>query len=321
MKTTSSDHIVVTGATGFLGSHLMPVLKSQYPANRLTGLSSQDYDLLDPAQTKRMFAELKPDILIHLAAYSGGIEANRKKQADFFHINLILMENVFHEAALNHVKKLVYPMGGCSYPGDATSPIGEAQMWKGFPVETSAGYSSAKKMGIVAGFAYRSQYGLASSIVVPGNMYGEHDNYIDGESHVIPGLIRRFHEAKLACRPAVAMWGTGKPTRDFVHAGDVAACFPYFIENDEPGPVNISSGARTSIRELSEKIAALTGYAGKLEWDESKPDGQLHKIFDVTKLKSLGLSCPTSLDAGLERTIRWFAANYDKPGAVRLAPK
>lgn len=318
MHPDKKDHIVVTGSTGFLGGHLMPVLRKKYPGNKISGLSSKDYNLLDSHQVDRMFDDLSPDIIIHLAAYSGGIEANRMKPADFFHINLLLMENVFYTSAKKGVKKLVYPMGGCSYPGNAVSPIDESQMWNGYPVETSAGYSVAKKMGITASGVYRQQYGLNSSVIIPGNMYGEFDNYRNGESHVIPGLIRRFYEAKRDGLEKVYMWGTGTPTRDFVYAGDVAAVIPYFIENDENGPVNISSGTTTTIRQLSEMIAEKLAYKGLLDWDTTKPDGQIHKIFDTQKLKSLGLSCNTSLADGLEKTIKWFSENYNTQGAVRL---
>jgi GDP-L-fucose synthase len=319
MRIGQDDHIVVTGGTGFLGSHLLPVLRARHPAARVTALNSRDYDLLDPAQAARMFADRKPTVVVHLAAYSGGIEANRSRQADFFHRNLILMENVFHGAARHGVRRLVYPMGGCAYPNTAGSPIDEAQMWAGLPVETSLGYSMAKKMGIVASFAYRQQHGLDSIVIVPGNLYGEHDNYRIGESHVIPGLIRRFYEARVNGLPSVTIWGTGRPTRDFVYAGDVAAAIPWFLENDEEkGPVNISSGTTTTIRDLAATVAELSGYRGELHWDRTKPDGQVVKIFDVTRMRALGLHCDTPLRAGLERTIAWFARHYGDPGVVRL---
>ena len=319
MQIDANDRLLITGATGFLGSHLMPVLRTRYPQTQITGVCSRDYDLLDPAGVDALFAKLNPTIVVHLAAYSGGIEANRMFPADFFHRNLLLMENVFHAGATRRVRKLIYPMGGCSYPNTAVSPIDESQMWNGYPVGTSAGYSMAKKMGLVAAEAYRQQHGLNSVVLVPGNMYGEYDNYHPRDSHVIPGLIRRFHEAKVQKLPSVACWGTGKPTRDFVYAGDVARLFPFFIENEvEKGPVNISSGTTTRISELTALIAELIGYRGQLVWDTSKPDGQIHKIFGVEKLHSLGLSCDTSLKEGLKRTIDWFIANVDKPGAVRL---
>jgi GDP-L-fucose synthase len=319
MQVDANDRILITGATGFLGSHLRPVLQSRYPQTQITGVCSRDYDLLDRPEVEAMFAKLTPTIVVHLAAYSGGIEANRMFPADFFHRNLLLMENVFHACATRRIRKLIYPMGGCSYPNTAVSPIDESQMWNGYPVGTSAGYSMAKKMGLVAAEAYRQQHGLNSIVLVPGNMYGEYDNYHPRDSHVIPGLIRRFYEAKIHNKPSVTVWGTGKPTRDFVYAGDVAKVFPFFIENDaEKGPVNISSGTTTRISELTALIAELIGYQGQLVWDTSKPDGQIHKIFGVEKLRSLGLSCDTPLREGLRRTIDWFVANVDKPGAVRL---
>jgi GDP-L-fucose synthase len=319
MRIDSQDHIVVTGASGFLGRHLMPVLQSAYPQTRITGLSSSDADLISADLVAQVFDRLQPTVVIHLAAYSGGIEANRTYPADFFHRNLILMENVFHACAIRKVRKLVYPMGGCSYPNTAESPIDESQMWQGYPVGTSAGYSMAKKMGIVASEVYWQQYGLPSVVLVPGNMYGEYDNYHSNNSHVIPGLIRRFYEARQAGQASVTMWGTGKPTRDFVYAGDVAAVFPFFLDNDETvGPVNISSGVSTHISHLASLVAQLSGYEGKLVWDTSKPDGQMVKVFDVGRLHALGLRCPTPLQIGLELTIRWFAGNYRIPGAVRL---
>ncbi len=168
------QRIVVTGSTGFLGSHLMPILIERYGADRIIGVSSKDYNLMDPEQVKQMFADLVPDALIHLAAYSGGIAANKKFPADFYYQNTLLTSLVFHQAALNNVKKMIYPMGGCAYPATSSSPIDEMQMWNGFPQKESAGYSTSKKMGIVASNSYREQFGLNSAVIIPGNMYGEY---------------------------------------------------------------------------------------------------------------------------------------------------
>ncbi len=257
----------------------------------------------------------RPEVLVHMAGYVGGIGANRAYPADFFYRNLLMMALAFQGAAEFGVRKLIYPMGGCSYPASAVSPIGEDQMWSGYPQAESAAYSSAKKMGIVASEAYRAQYGLSSAVIVPGNMYGEYDNFSREQSHVIPALIRRFVEARLSGAREIVCWGTGRPVRDFVYAGDVARTIPYFIEHhDSSEPVNISSGVRTSIRELAELIRELTGFAGEITWDPSKPDGQMVKVFDVTRMKRLGLSCETPLRAGLERTIRWFETNYPTRG-------
>lgn len=312
-------NIVVTGSTGFLGKHLMPILENHFKDSKIIGLSSKDYDLLDIKQAEKMIKETKPDVLIHLAALSAGIIGNKERPADFYFQNTVLTANVFEMAARNNVKKFIYTMGGCSYPNEATSPIDEKQMWEGFPNKLTAGYSASKKMGIVAADCYRDQYGMKTTVLIPGNMYGEYDNYHATGSHVIPGLIRRFHEAVKNNTDTVTLWGTGSPKRDFVYAGDVAKVFPYFIENDiGTGPINISSGTTTTIKELGETISELSGFKGKLEWDTSKPDGQAVKIFDVAQLNSLGLKCDTSLRDGLKKTIEWFSANYDVPGAIRL---
>ncbi len=218
------------------------------------------------------------------------------------------------------LKKLVYPMGGCSYPAMAASPIDESQMWEGYPQDESAGYSAAKKMGIVASRSYRTQYGLKTSVIIPGNMYGEYDNFRNSESHVVPAFIRRYYEEMAAGADEITMWGSGAPQRDFVYAGDVAALIPYFIEEyDSVEPVNISTGASISIRELAETLRKTMHFSGKIKWDASKPDGQMVKIFDVTRLHNLGLSCPTSLAEGLARTIAWFCDNYrNKTDGIRL---
>ncbi len=314
--------ILVTGATGFLGRHLMPVLHERYGKARVRGVSSRDYDLMEPRAVARMFQECRPEILVHLAAYSAGIGANRSRPADFYYRNTVLTALVFEAAARHGVKKMLYPMGGCSYPAKARSPIDESQMWEGYPQQESSGYSTAKKMGIVASICYRQQYGLNSVVVIPGNMYGEYDNFRKDESHVIPAMVRRYFEAKREGAKRVIMWGSGRPVRDFVYAGDVARLLPWFLENyNSSEPVNISSGTTTSIRELAETVKELVGYPGEIVWDSTKPDGQMVKIFDVRRLHGLGLSCPTSLREGLRRTIQWLAQNYDYRGdGIRLDP-
>jgi GDP-L-fucose synthase len=310
--------IIVTGSTGFLGRHVMPVLIKKYGAENVIGLSSKNYDLTDPIQVKKMFEDLKPDVLLHLAAYVGGIGANSKLPADFFYINNLLTSLAFDYAAKTKITKLIYPIGGCCYPNTSPSPISESEMWNGYPQQESAGYAMAKKVGVVASLAYKEQYGLNSVITVPGNMYGEYDNFKTSESHVIPATIRRFYEAKMNNIDKVVMWGSGKPQRDFVYAGDVAETFPFFIDDyDSTDPVNISSGTTTSIRELAETVKELVGYTGQIVWDTTKPDGQMVKIFDTKRMKDLGLECPTTLREGLKKTIDWFVKNY-QTGNVRL---
>jgi GDP-L-fucose synthase len=307
--------VTVTGASGFLGRHLIPALARAYPASSVTALSRSHYELTDAAQVRRMFAETRPDVVFHLAAYVGGIGANREFPADFFSRNLLLTALMFEEASRYGLKKLIYPLGGCSYPATATSPIGEDQMWEGFPQAESAPYSIAKKTALVASEAYRRQYGLDSVVVIPGNMYGEYDNFRVRESHVIPALIRRFCEARRNKVRQIVAWGTGTPVRDFVYAGDVAAVLPFFIDHYHSSePVNLSSGTSTTIRDLSETIRRLTRFDGDLLWDTSKPDGQPVKVFDVSRMASLGLSCPTRLEEGLKRAIDWFERHYESRG-------
>lgn len=262
-----------------------------------------------------MFEDTRPDVVVHLAAYSGGIGANRSFPADFYFRNTILTALTFEEAARQKTGKLIYTMGGCSYPATATSPIDEDQLFSGYPQAESAGYSTAKMMGVVAARSYQQQYGLNSTVLIPGNLYGEFDNFRNNESHVVPAMIRRYFEAMRGALPKVAMWGTGAPTRDFTYAGDVAALLPFFIDSyDEVGPVNLCTATSTSIRTLAETIARLVGYEGDIEWDATKPDGQMVKIFSNDRMKALGLSCGTPLEEGLRRTIDWFAKNYDSAG-------
>ncbi len=312
--------VIVTGSTGFLGSHLLPLLQSTYGEKHVLGLSSKDFDLLRKNHVDQMFDIYKPEVLIHLAAYSGGIGANRAYPADFFYQNALFVTLMFEAAAKYKVKKMIYPMGGCSYPAMASSPIKEIQMWNGYPQSESSGYSVAKKMGLVASQSYRQQYGLNSVVLIPGNMYGEYDNFRNGESHVVPAMIRRFYEVKLSGEKEIVMWGNGSPVRDFVYAGDVAKLIPWFIENyDNSEPVNISSGKATSIRELAETIKSKMAWDGEIKWDTTKPNGQMVKIFDVTRLKGLGLGCNMSLAEGLDRTIRWLECNYfEKREGIRL---
>lgn len=303
--------ILVTGATGFLGRHLIPILEALYGKDYVLGVSSKDFNLLRQEHVEQMFAIHKPETLIHLAAYSGGIGANRLLPADFFYRNAQLVTLIFEAAARHGVKKLLYTMGGCSYPSTAVSPISENQMWNGYPQPESAPYSIAKKIGIVASQSYRQQYGLNSVVLIPGNMYGEYDNFRNAESHVVPAMIRRYYESKIHGDKNILMWGDGSPVRDFVYAGDVAKIIPWFIDNyDSSDPVNISSGTNTSIRELAESIKAKINWSGDIDWDASKPNGQMIKIFDVSRLKKLGLSCNTSLEDGLDKTIKWLERNY-----------
>jgi GDP-L-fucose synthase len=208
-------------------------------------------------------------------------------------------------------------MGGCSYPAKAPSPIKEAELFNGYPQMESAPYSLAKAMSAVQAEAYRRQHGFNAIVLVPGNIYGPHDNFDLNNSHVIPALIRKFIEAKAVGKTEVPAWGTGKPTRDFVYIADVCEAILLAVENYNGSDIiNLSYGKTVTIKELTETVAELTGYQGHIAWDTSKPDGQMFKGFDVTRMKELlGYECRTSLREGLKKTVDWYLAN---PGAARL---
>jgi GDP-L-fucose synthase len=314
---SAHETILITGSRGFVGTHAMEAF-SKFGEYDIVGVSSKDYDLMNESSVKKMFQDIKPDYVIHLAARSGGIYSNRMEPADYYYKNIMLITQTFHHAYLNKVKKILVPMGGCSYPSTAASPIKEEVMWDGFSQIQSAGYSMAKKMVLVQSWAYKKQYDFNSVVVIPGNLYGEYDNFSLTESHVIPAMIRKFYEAKRNGTSKLTFWGTGKPQRDFVYAHDVASLFPYFLlEYGGESPINISSGTSITMKELAATIGEKVGFKGQIEWDANQPDGQMVKIFSVERLKSLGKSCDTPLEVGLEKAITWFDTNYDK-GTIRL---
>jgi GDP-L-fucose synthase len=314
-----SRHILVTGATGFLGRNLMEAFAAAGYTN-VTGVARQDYDLLEQSDVRRMFVEQQPDAVVHLAALSGGIKTNMERPAEFYYRNMLMQTMVMHEAWQAGVQKYLTCMGGCSYPSDAPSPISEREMWKGYPQLESAGYSMAKKMNIVQATMYRQQHGFNAVVTVPGNLYGPYDNYNLNDSHVIPALIRKVYEATRRGDKEIVAWGTGKPVRDFVFSRDVAQALIVTLETyDGDEFFNISSGTQTTIKELYATVTELMGFAGEVRWDTSRPDGQMYKGFDVARMKELiGFECSTTLRDGLQETIGWFKANYDTPGAVRL---
>lgn len=310
--------ILITGASGFLGSQVLPVMRERYGPSNVIGLSSRDFDLTEQAEVRRMFKKYRPRRVVALAGYVGGIGANIAYPADFYYRNIIINTLTIHEAWRAGVHKLLAVMGGCSYPASASSPIGEEQMWEGLPPRENAPYSVAKKAALIQSEAYRRQFEFNSIVLIPGNIYGEYDNFSLDNAHVIPALIRKFYEARRKSLAKVVLWGTGAPVRDFVYAGDAAGLFPWFLENyHSSAPVNISTAQATSIRELAETVRELIGYRGEIAWDETKPDGKKEKIFDNRRLRALGLDCPTPLREGLQRTVKWFEDNYHN-GTVRL---
>ncbi|HEX3626177.1 MAG TPA: GDP-L-fucose synthase [Verrucomicrobiae bacterium] len=307
--------ILVTGASGFVGSNFIPLLRES--GCELAVPSRQDYDLLQQDQVRQMLGHYKPEIVFHFAGLIGGIGANKARPADFLYENLLMGTAMLHECFRAGVQKYVTLMGGCSYPAHAPSPIKETELFNGMPQAESAPYSLAKAMSAVQAAAYRRQHNFNAVVLVPGNLYGPGDNFDLNNSHVIPALIRKFVDAKAANTPEVSAWGSGKPTRDFVYISDACEAILIAAEKyNQSDIINVSSGQTISIKLLTETIAELTGYQGKVVWDVSKPDGQLYKGFDVTRMKEiLGYECRTSLRDGIRKTIDWYLS---KPEGLRL---
>lgn len=307
-----NKRICVTGGSGFLGSFVQKALKDR-GADDIFIPAHQEYNLIDLNDVRRMLADAKPDVVIHLAASVGGIGANMAHPADYFYDNLMMGVQLIHESWKTGVEKFVAIGTICAYPKFTPIPFREDDLWNGYPEETNAPYGLAKKMLLVQSQAYRRQYGFNSIYLLPVNLYGPGDNFSPKSSHVIPALIHKFYEAKLNQEPEVVIWGDGTPTREFIYAGDAAEAIVMATEkfNGEE-PVNIGSGMEISIRDLAQLIARLTGYEGKLVYDTSKPNGQPRRALDVSRARnSFGFSAKMDFERGLQNTIAYYIANRD----------
>jgi GDP-L-fucose synthase len=293
---------LVTGGSGFLGSHVVERL--QKAGYDVVVPRSAEHDLTHETDAARLFRDTEPEIVIHLAALAGGIGANRAAPGRFWHANLLMGAHVLEQSRLAGVRKLVLLGTICSYPKLTPVPFREESLWDGYPEETNAPYGIAKKAHLVGAQAYRDEYGLHSIYLLPVNLYGPRDNFDLETSHVIPALIRKMLES----RERVVLWGDGSPTREFLYVDDCAEGIALATERyDAPEPVNLGSGEEISIRDLAELIAELTGFAGELRWDASKPNGQPRRRLDTSRAAELfGFRAQTSLREGLERTIAWY---------------
>ncbi len=314
-KVLSEKRIVVTGGTGFLGSHLRAVA-DEAGLESVTFLGSADYDLTEVENVRRMLKDLRPEILIHAAAVCGGIGANRKEPGRFFYANAVMGIHLIEEARLAGVEKLVQIGTTCSYPKFAPIPFREEDLWSGYPEETNAPYGIAKKALLVQMQAYRDQYGFRGIYLIPANLYGPHDNFDPGSSHVIPAMILKFEEARAKGYDTVTLWGDGSPTREFLHARDAArGIWMATASYDGPDPVNLGSGQEVSIRELADLVAKEVGYHGAVAWDTSMPNGQPRRSLDVRRAADLfGFRAQIPLQEGIRETVQWFRANL--AGAV-----
>jgi GDP-L-fucose synthase len=311
MSTFFEDRrIVVTGGAGFLGCYVTEGLRKRGCKNILVP-KIEDYDLVNTDDIIRMYEDMKPDIVIHLAAAVGGIGANRQHPGEFFYKNLMMGVQLIEQGRLRNIEKFVAIGTVCAYPKLTPVPFREENIWEGYPEETNAPYGLAKKMLLVQSQSYRAEYGFNSVFLLPVNLYGPGDNFDADSSHVIPALIKKCVDAIDSGADHIDCWGTGNVSREFIYAVDAAEGILLATEHyDTSDPVNIGAGFEITIRELAEKIAELTGFTGDIRWDSSKPDGQPRRCLDVSRAKKyFGFEAKTPFDEGLKATIDWYTAN------------
>jgi len=302
-----NKRIVVTGGAGFLGGYVIEGLQKRGCRNILVPLIEK-YDLVRHDDINRMYDDMQPDIVIHLAASVGGIGANRKHPGEYFYKNLMMGVQLIEQGRRNNIEKFVAVGTVCAYPKFTPVPFREEELWNGYPEETNAPYGLAKKMLLVQSQAYRQEYNFNSIFLLPVNLYGPRDNFDPACSHVIPALIKRCVEAVETGKTYIECWGTGAASREFIYAADAAAGILLATKHyNGPEPVNIGSGFEIEIKKVAEKIASLTGFRGEIRWDSTKPDGQSRRCLDTTKAKELfGFTARTPFDAGLQKTIEWY---------------
>lgn len=303
----SALRVLVTGGAGFLGSFVVEELRER-GCQQVAVPRSRDYDLVDLQAVRRLLADTRPELVIHLAARVGGILANQREPGRFFYDNLMMGAQLLDESRRFGVRKFVATATICAYPKHTPVPFREDDLWNGYPEETNAPYGLAKKMLLVQSQAYRAQYGFSSVVLFPVNLYGPRDNFDLTSSHVIPALVRKISRAIAEGHREVVIWGDGTPTREFLYvedcaAGIVSACERY----DDSEPVNLGSGHEIAISDLATRIGQLLGYQGRFVYDPSRPGGQPRRALDCSRAElCFGFRATTSLDEGLRRTIEYF---------------
>lgn len=301
----SKRRIWVAGHRGMVGSAIMRRLAAE--DSELLAVGREQLDLRDQAAVRKWVADEKPDIIILAAAKVGGIFANDAYPADFLYENLVIETNIIHAAHLAGVELLVFLGSSCIYPKFAPQPIKEEALLTGALEPTNEWYAIAKIAGIKMCQAYRRQHGRRYISVMPCNLYGQNDNFDLKTSHVLPALIRKFHEAKEAGRAEVIVWGTGTPRREFLYVDDLADAVAFLMDRyDGDEPINCGAGSDVTIRELAETIGRVVGFRGSLVFDSSKPDGTPRKLMDSSRLAQLGWRPKTALEAGVAEVYRWF---------------
>jgi len=304
--------VLVTGASGFLGSHLVPRLLANADCQVATP-TAREFDLTDRGAVKAMLDHVRPDVVVHLAAVVGGIGANRENPGRFFHDNLLMGVNLIEETRRRGSGRLVLVGTICSYPKYTPVPFREEHLWDGYPEETNAPYGIAKKALLVMAEAYREQYGLEYCYLLPVNLYGPGDHFDLETSHVIPALIRKCADAADAGETEVEIWGTGKVTREFLYVEDCADALALAAGQPPVGvPVNLGAGFEISIADLAAKVAAATGFEGAFRFDPARPDGQPRRSLDTSRAADLlGWKAVTPLAEGLARTVAWYRSHRE----------
>jgi GDP-L-fucose synthase len=303
--------ILVTGGAGFLGKHLVPMLK--YNGAEVFIPRSKNFDLRKESDIDHLFKQNCPEIVIHMAAHGGGIGHMRKHPGSIFYDNIIMNTLVIEKSLRYGIKKFVGIGTVCSYPKFTSIPFKEEDLWNGYPEETNAAYGLSKKMMLVQTQAYREEYGFNGIHLLLVNMYGPYDDFNLETSHVIPALIRKFTVAVRNNKKEVEVWGTGKATREFLYVEDAARGIILATERyNKPDPVNLGSGFEISIKELVDLIVEIAGFDGEIIWDTSKPDGQPRRCLDVSRAKEeFGFEAKVGFREGLERTIEWYKKNRE----------
>ncbi len=311
---------LITGAHGFLGSAVLATLAARGYPTPITPRES-DCDLTDAAATRALFSHHRPELVIHLAAKVGGIGANKRYPGTFFRDNMAMGLNVLESARLYSTAKVVIAGTICAYPKFAPVPFREDDLWNGYPEETNAPYGIAKKALLVMAQAYRQEFGSNYVMLFPVNLYGPRDNFHLEDSHVIPAMIRKFIDAATRGESTVTLWGDGTPTREFLYVDDAAEGLVLAAEKyNDADPVNLGAGFEISMNDLATKIAALTGYTGKIVWDTSRPNGQPRRMLDTSRARErFGFVARTTFEEGLAKTITWYRANAQDIAAREAA--
>ena len=306
----SRERVVVTGGAGFLGSFVLEELRRRGTRDVFVPRAAE-YDLVDMAAVRRLYADAKPTVVIHLAARVGGIGANRDNPGRFFYENLMMGVQLIEVGRQVGLRKLVALGTICAYPKFAPVPFKEEDIWNGYPEETNAPYGLAKKMLLVQSQAYREQYAFDSIVLFPVNLYGPRDNFDLHTSHVIPALVRKCVEARERGEKKIVVWGDGSPSREFLHARDAAEGIVLAAERyDKSDPVNLGAGFEIRIRDLVPLVARLCRFQGEVIWDTAKPNGQPRRMLDTSRAaREFGWKARTPFEDGLRETVEWFEGN------------